>query len=51
MFTGAFMGLAYLVASSDALSIFNYFVQSVTVFGSLTWVCCFFFDRCSFVDV
>lgn len=38
MFTGAFMGLAYLVASSDALSIFNYFVQSVTVFGSLTWI-------------
>lgn len=32
------MGLAYLVASGDALSIFGYFTSSVTVFGSLTWI-------------
>jgi amino acid transporter len=32
------MGLAFLVASNDALSIFNYFVNSVTIFGSLTWI-------------
>jgi amino acid permease len=38
MFTGCFMGLAYLVASNDALKIFDYFVSSVTIFGSLTWV-------------
>ena len=38
MFTGCFMGLAYLVASTDALKIFDYFVSSVTIFGSLTWV-------------
>jgi amino acid transporter len=38
VFTAMFMGLAYLVASSDALVIFNYFVSSVTIFGSLTWV-------------
>lgn len=37
-FTGCFMGLAFLVASSDALVIFNYFVSSVTIFGSLTWI-------------
>lgn len=37
-FTGCFMGLAFLVASNDALSIFNYFVNSVTIFGSLTWI-------------
>lgn len=37
-FTGCFMGLAYLVASNDALKIFNYFTSSVTVFGSLTWI-------------
>ncbi len=39
MFTGSFMGLAYLVSSQDALTVFNYFVSSVTIFGSLTWVC------------
>ncbi|ORY35551.1 putative amino acid transporter [Naematelia encephala] len=38
VFTGAFMGLAYLVASDDALTIFNYFVSTVTIFGSLTWI-------------
>jgi amino acid transporter len=38
MFTGMFMGLAFLVASSDALTIFNYFVSTVTIFGSLTWI-------------
>ncbi|WWD18292.1 hypothetical protein CI109_102742 [Kwoniella shandongensis] len=38
IFTGCFMGLAYLVADNDALSIFNYFVNSVTIFGGLTWV-------------
>jgi amino acid transporter len=38
VFTAMFMGLAYLVASSDALVIFNYFVSSVTIFGSLTWI-------------
>jgi len=38
MFTGSFMGLAYLVASSDALVIFNYLVSAVTIFGSLTWI-------------
>lgn len=38
MFTSMFMGLAYLVANSDALSVFNYFVNSVTTFGGLTWV-------------
>lgn len=32
------MGLAYLVASGDALAIFDYFTSSVTVFGSLTWI-------------
>jgi len=32
------MGLAYLVASGDALKIFDYFTSSVTVFGSLTWI-------------
>jgi amino acid transporter len=32
------MGLAYLVASGDALQIFGYFTSSVTVFGSLTWI-------------
>lgn len=32
------MGLAYLVASSDALVIFNYLVSTVTIFGSLTWI-------------
>ncbi|OXM81589.1 amino acid transporter [Cryptococcus neoformans Bt63] len=37
MFTSMFMGLAYLVANSDALSVFNYFVNSVTTFGGLTW--------------
>ncbi|WVF69395.1 hypothetical protein IAT40_004171 [Kwoniella sp. CBS 6097] len=37
-FTGMFMGLAYLVASQNALDIFNYFVNSVTIFGGLTWV-------------
>jgi amino acid transporter len=38
MFTGSFMGLAYLVTSDDALKIFSYFVNSVTIFGSLIWV-------------
>jgi len=38
VFTGCFMGLAYLVASSDALTIFNYFVSSTTIFGALTWI-------------
>nr|ODN85718.1 amino acid transporter [Cryptococcus depauperatus CBS 7841] len=38
IFTGMFMGLAYLVASSNALEVFNYFVNSVTIFGGLTWV-------------
>ncbi|WRT67563.1 uncharacterized protein IL334_004535 [Kwoniella shivajii] len=38
MFTGMFMGLAYLVADSDALVIFNYFVNTVTILGGLTWV-------------
>jgi amino acid permease len=38
IFTGSFMGLAYLVASNDALVVFNYFVSSVTIFGALTWV-------------
>ena len=38
MFTGSFMGLAYLVTSSDSLKIFGYFVNSVTIFGSLIWV-------------
>ncbi|KAK8858403.1 hypothetical protein IAR55_002630 [Kwoniella newhampshirensis] len=38
IFTGCFMGLAYLVADADALTIFNYFVNSVTIFGGLTWV-------------
>lgn len=37
-FTACFMSLAFLVASSDALVIFNYFVSSVTIFGSLTWI-------------
>jgi amino acid transporter len=37
-FTALFMGLAFLVASGDALTIFNYFVSSVTIFGSLTWI-------------
>ncbi|ODO00384.1 hypothetical protein I350_07021 [Cryptococcus amylolentus CBS 6273] len=37
-FTGCFMGLAYLVASDDALTIFNYLVNTVTIFGGLTWV-------------
>jgi amino acid transporter len=37
-FTACFMGLAYLVASSDALTVFDYFTSSVTVFGSLTWI-------------
>jgi len=32
------MGLAYLVASGNALAIFDYFTSSVTVFGSLTWI-------------
>lgn len=36
--TGMFMGLAYLCASADALQIFNYFVNSVSIFGSLTWI-------------
>ncbi|KAK6908424.1 amino acid transporter [Kwoniella mangroviensis CBS 10435] len=38
IFTGMFMGLAYLVASADALKIFNYFVNTVTILGGLTWV-------------
>ncbi|WWC62328.1 uncharacterized protein I303_104924 [Kwoniella dejecticola CBS 10117] len=38
MFTGCFMGLAYLVSSADALKIFNYFVNTVTILGGLTWV-------------
>ena len=38
IFTGCFMGLAYLVASADALKIFNYFVSTVTMFGALTWI-------------
>ncbi|ODN86860.1 amino acid transporter [Cryptococcus wingfieldii CBS 7118] len=38
IFTGCFMGLAYLVASDDALKIFNYLVNTVTIFGGLTWV-------------
>ena len=38
IFTGCFMGLAFLVASSDALEIFNYFVSAVSIFGSLTWI-------------
>lgn len=39
-FTGCFMGLAYLVASDDALTIFNYFVSSVTVFGEPRLLLC-----------
>lgn len=38
IFTSAFMGLVFLVASSDALIIFNYLVSTVTIFVSLTWV-------------
>jgi amino acid transporter len=38
MATGCFMGLAFLVASADALKIFNYFVSAVTMFGALTWI-------------
>lgn len=37
-FTGAFMGLAYLVAADSALTIFNYFVNTVTLFGGLSWI-------------
>ncbi|KAL1407982.1 amino acid transporter [Vanrija albida] len=37
-FTGSFMGLAYLVAADSALSIFNYFVNSVTICGGLSWI-------------
>ncbi|TXT04301.1 hypothetical protein VHUM_04188 [Vanrija humicola] len=37
-FTGAFMGLAYLVAADGALVIFNYFVNSVTICGGLSWI-------------
>ncbi|WVQ72226.1 hypothetical protein IAR50_001775 [Cryptococcus sp. DSM 104548] len=38
IFTGCFMGLAYLVASDDALTVFNYLVNTVTICGGLTWV-------------
>jgi hypothetical protein len=34
MFTGMFMGLAFLVASDDALTVFNYFTSAVTIFVS-----------------
>lgn len=37
-FTGCFMGLAYLVSDKSALTIFNYLVSTVTIFGSLTWI-------------
>jgi amino acid transporter len=37
-FTGLFMGLAFIVASSDAKKVFDYFVSSVTIFGGLTWI-------------
>ena len=37
-FSGCFMGLAYVVASQDALKTFDYFTASVTIFGSLTWI-------------
>ncbi|TXT15544.1 hypothetical protein VHUM_00047 [Vanrija humicola] len=36
--TGMFMGLAYLVAAESALTVFNYFVNSVSVFGGLAWI-------------
>ncbi|WWC68267.1 uncharacterized protein I206_102190 [Kwoniella pini CBS 10737] len=38
IFTGSFMLLAYLVSSNDALTIFNYFVNSLTLFLGLAWV-------------
>jgi len=41
MFTGSFMGLAYLVASKDSLAVFGYFTSCVTIFGSLIWVSSF----------
>jgi L-asparagine transporter-like permease len=34
IFTGMFMGLAFLVASDDALTVFNYFTSAVTIFVS-----------------
>lgn len=38
IFTGCFMCLAYLVASNDGLTIFNYFTASVTICGALSWI-------------
>ncbi|KAL1413663.1 amino acid transporter [Vanrija albida] len=37
-FTALFMGLAYLVAAQSALTVFQYFVNSVTICGGLAWV-------------
>jgi amino acid transporter len=32
------MGLAFLCVSTDAYTIFSYFVSTTTIFGSLTWI-------------
>lgn len=38
LFTGMFMGLAFLVASNDAYQVFLYFTSAVTICGSLSWI-------------
>lgn len=40
-FTGSFMGLAYLVSSSNALTVFNYLASTVTLFAALAWISIF----------
>jgi amino acid transporter len=38
IFTACFMGLAFLVASDNALTVFNYFASAVTICGALSWI-------------
>jgi amino acid transporter len=40
-FTGSFMGLSFLVASSSALTVFNYLASTVTLFAALAWISIF----------
>ncbi|WVW78053.1 hypothetical protein I302_100004 [Kwoniella bestiolae CBS 10118] len=37
--TSPFMMLAYLVSSSNSLTVFNYFSSAISLFGGLIWVC------------
>lgn len=41
VFTGSFLSLSYLVASTNSLTVFNYLASTVTLFAALAWISIF----------